>query len=152
MVADRSRSAGGIFSGSTDSGLITTMTQSTNPLAVHGHIAYVEIPSTDLEASATFYSTVFGWNIRRQKRAQERQLRRPGWQSHRPLVAATQTRLSRCRRHPLHLRHRHRSNHRAEIPQLKGENVKPKHTEGDIYVATFRDPSDNLLGIWQFIP
>ena len=41
------------------------MTANTNPLAVHGHIAYVEIPSTDLESSARFYETIFGWNVRR---------------------------------------------------------------------------------------
>lgn len=29
-----------------------------------GKICYVEIPATDIEASARFYAQVFGWNIR----------------------------------------------------------------------------------------
>jgi uncharacterized protein len=29
-----------------------------------GKICYLEIPATDIEASATFYSEVFGWKIR----------------------------------------------------------------------------------------
>jgi predicted enzyme related to lactoylglutathione lyase len=31
----------------------------------NGKICYLQIPATDVEASAKFYSTVFGWNLRR---------------------------------------------------------------------------------------
>src|SRR5262245_34743332 len=31
----------------------------------NGKICYIEIPATDAEASARFYETVFGWNIRK---------------------------------------------------------------------------------------
>ncbi len=30
----------------------------------HGKICYVEIPATNVEASAAFYAAVFGWKIR----------------------------------------------------------------------------------------
>ncbi len=34
-------------------------------MRAHGKICYVEIPSTDIDQSARFYETVFGWNTRR---------------------------------------------------------------------------------------
>jgi len=35
------------------------------PTLANGKICYIEIPATDLDRSAAFYKTVFGWNIRR---------------------------------------------------------------------------------------
>ena len=32
--------------------------------AVHGKICCIDIPATDVQASAAFYQKVFGWNIR----------------------------------------------------------------------------------------
>ncbi|HYK44165.1 MAG TPA: VOC family protein [Parafilimonas sp.] len=34
------------------------------PTIGHGKICYLEIPATDIAASANFYKQVFGWNIR----------------------------------------------------------------------------------------
>lgn len=31
----------------------------------NGKICYIELPSTDIQASAAFYSNVFGWEIRK---------------------------------------------------------------------------------------
>jgi predicted enzyme related to lactoylglutathione lyase len=36
-----------------------------NPTLGHGKICYVGIPSTDVERSAAFYAAVFGWEIRK---------------------------------------------------------------------------------------
>jgi hypothetical protein len=33
-----------------------------------------------------------------------------------------------------------------------GEVVKPPYPEGDLWVATFRDPAGNLVGVWQAGP
>jgi uncharacterized protein len=30
-----------------------------------------------------------------------------------------------------------------------GEVVRPPYPEGDLWVATFRDPSGNVIGVWQ---
>jgi len=30
-----------------------------------------------------------------------------------------------------------------------GELVTPPYPEGDLWVATFRDPAGNVLGVWQ---
>ena len=35
------------------------------PDCAHGKICYVEIPATDVEESAKFYSSVFGWKTRK---------------------------------------------------------------------------------------
>ena len=35
------------------------------PTRANGKICYVEIPATDVEASAAFYEAVFGWRMRK---------------------------------------------------------------------------------------
>ena len=34
------------------------------PTRAHGKICYIEMPTTDIQRSAEFYRTVFGWKIR----------------------------------------------------------------------------------------
>ncbi|MBE9462354.1 VOC family protein [Dyadobacter subterraneus] len=36
-----------------------------HPTYANGKVCYIEIPSDDVNVSAAFYETVFGWNIRR---------------------------------------------------------------------------------------
>ncbi len=38
-----------------------------HPTLGNGKICYLELPAIDAEASAKFYKTVFGWNIRKRK-------------------------------------------------------------------------------------
>lgn len=41
----------------------------------------------------------------------------------------------------------------ATIAAIRGEGcafVREKYREGDLWVATFRDPAGNTIGIWQF--
>src|SRR5215470_7141185 len=35
------------------------------PTIRNGKICYIEMPATDIERSAAFYKTVFGWNVRK---------------------------------------------------------------------------------------
>jgi predicted enzyme related to lactoylglutathione lyase len=35
------------------------------PTIAPGKISYIQIPALDVDRSAAFYETVFGWNIRR---------------------------------------------------------------------------------------
>jgi predicted enzyme related to lactoylglutathione lyase len=37
---------------------------SQHPTLGHGKVCYIELPSRDVNESATFYRNVFGWNIR----------------------------------------------------------------------------------------
>jgi len=38
---------------------------SEGPTIRNGKICYIEMPSIDIEKSASFYKTVFGWNVRK---------------------------------------------------------------------------------------
>jgi predicted enzyme related to lactoylglutathione lyase len=35
------------------------------PTSTNGKVCYIELPATDVERSADFYATVFGWRIRK---------------------------------------------------------------------------------------
>jgi len=37
----------------------------------------------------------------------------------------------------------------AKLTSLGGVTVKPPYLEGNLTVATFRDPAGNVIGIWQ---
>ncbi len=39
-----------------------------------------------------------------------------------------------------------------EVVAEGGEIVTPPYAEGDLWVATFRDPSGNVVGVWQSGP
>ena len=39
-----------------------------------------------------------------------------------------------------------------EVVAHGGEIVTPPYPEGDLWVGTFRDPSGNVLGVWQTGP
>jgi uncharacterized protein len=36
-----------------------------SPVNANGKICYIEIPATDVDRSASFYATVFGWKLRK---------------------------------------------------------------------------------------
>jgi predicted enzyme related to lactoylglutathione lyase len=35
------------------------------------------------------------------------------------------------------------------VSDLGGALVEPPYAEGDLRVATFRDPAGNVIGVWQ---
>ena len=39
-----------------------------------------------------------------------------------------------------------------EVAAHGGTVVQPQYTEGDLWVARFRDPAGNVIGVWQQIP
>ena len=41
------------------------MATNKTPTVANGKICYVELPATDINASASFYQKTFGWNIRK---------------------------------------------------------------------------------------
>jgi predicted enzyme related to lactoylglutathione lyase len=40
------------------------MTSNAGPTLGNGKVCYIEIPATDIDASAQFYQNVFGWHLR----------------------------------------------------------------------------------------
>jgi predicted enzyme related to lactoylglutathione lyase len=117
-----------------------------NRLARHGHVSYLEIPAIDAEQSAAFYETVFGWNIRRRDSGQRSFDDRSG-----DLIGRWVTGRAAAREPGL-LPFIYVDRIVDTIEQVVahgGEVVKPPHPEGGLWVATFRDPAGNLIGVWQ---
>ena len=116
-----------------------------NPLARQGGLSYLEIPSTDAEASATFYAKVVGWKTHRDAKGVWKfeeaaglligkwSSRPPGTTGFLPYVYVLDVRAAVGR-----------------APGCGGAIVKPPTPEGDILLAQVRDPAGNVLGLWQF--
>jgi len=113
----------------------------------NGMICYLEIPASDVEASARFYATVFGWSLRTRgdgARAFDTVGGVSGsWVTDRPaaddpgtlayiMVESIEATL-------------------AAIEANGGKRVTPFVPHGDPRMghATFRDPAGNLLGLYQ---
>lgn len=120
-----------------------------NPLARHGHVSYLEIPALDIEQSAAFYETVFGWKVDRHDGGRA-SFEEPGGD----MIGRWVTGRA-ASREPGLLPYIYVKGIDQVVQQLvarRGQVVKPPYPEGDLWVATFRDPAGNLLGIWQFAP
>ena len=120
-----------------------------NPLALHGHISYLEIPAVDAARSAEFFRVVFSWNIR-QVEAHRAAFDDPGGN----LIGRFVTGRS-ISESPGLLPYIYVAKIDEIVVKIQasgGAMVKPVFAEGDLFVATFRDPAGNYLGIWQFGP
>lgn len=115
-------------------------------LARHGHVSYLEIPVLEMEKSAKFYENIFGWDVQRRSAtnvafddlsgdligrfvAGRTPSTDPGIMPY-VYVDSVET-VARA------------------IAHAGGEIVKAPHPEGNLTVATFRDPAGNVLGIWE---
>jgi predicted enzyme related to lactoylglutathione lyase len=120
-----------------------------NRLTRNGHISYLEIPAVDAEQSAAFYEAVFGWSIERRDDGR-RSFDIPGGN----LIGRWVTCQAVAREPGLlpYIYVDRIDDTVARIATHGGEVVKPPYPEGDLWVATFRDPAGNLMGIWQAGP
>ncbi len=115
-------------------------------LFAHGQLSYIQIPATSVRQSSTFYADVFGWEIR------------GGSENHLSFTDATGGMIGAW------LTGRVSSLDPGVLPYIYvhgidatlkrvgasgGEIVKPPYEEGDLWVATFRDPAGNIIGMWQ---
>jgi predicted enzyme related to lactoylglutathione lyase len=118
-------------------------------LTRHGHVSYLEIPAVDKEKSAAFYEAVFGWQIHRRDSGRISFEDRSG-----DLIGAWETGLKVSREAGLlpFIYVDRIDDIVQRILTQKSEIVKPPYPEGDLWVATFRDPAGNLMGIWQAGP
>jgi predicted enzyme related to lactoylglutathione lyase len=110
---------------------------------------YLQIPAVDLEASAAFYASVFGWNIRRHSDGHPSFDDAAGnisgaWVTGRPPsrepgllpyiwvddIAASLERIAK---------------HGGEVV----ETAHPDNPGSTSNIATFRDPAGNVLGLYQ---
>jgi len=118
-----------------------------NPLAKHGRLSYLEIPTDDPQQSAAFYERVFGWKIDQRSKEDFRFSDRDGlligrWATGRVVSGEAGV-----------LPFIYVDDIEAAIGRVAaggGEIVKAPYPEGDVRVAEIRDPAGNLIGLWQF--
>lgn len=115
-------------------------------LARHGHISYLEIPATDIEQSARFYEAVFGWELRRRPDGQ------CSFDDGSGSVIGRWIKGRAPSTEPGFLPFVYVENIDATVELITGAGghiVEPPRPEGNLWIATFRDPAGNRLGIWQ---
>jgi predicted enzyme related to lactoylglutathione lyase len=118
---------------------------SEHPVFRPGGISYLRIPATDPQRDAAFYEAVFGWTVRGDREdpafedgtghvighfSSEHAV--AGDAGVRPYVFVE------------------RLDETLERAAASGaEVVTQPYPEGDLWVATFRDPAGNEIGVWQ---
>lgn len=121
---------------------------SDHPVFRRGGISYLRWPATDPDASAVFYEEVFSWKVRRGRPD-------PAFEDGTGHVIG-------------HFRSDHavagedgvrpyvfveNLDEALETIRARGcEVVEEPYPEGDLWVALFRDPGGNVVGVWQHGP
>lgn len=115
-------------------------------LAIHGGLTYLHLPAVDVQQSATFYEQVFGWKVERRSAYRASFTDGTGH-----LIGAWVTDLAMAREPGLlpYIYVDHIDDTIQQIEALGGQVVKAPYPEGNLWVATFRDPAGNVIGIWQ---
>ena len=124
----------------------TTPTGVEARLARHGGLSYLHIPAVDVRQSAIFYERVFGWKIR------GRETSHPGFDDGTGHVSGAWVTDQAISHEPGLLPYIYVTRIDDVIEQIKaqgGEIVKAPYPEGTLWVATFRDPAGNVLGLYQ---
>jgi predicted enzyme related to lactoylglutathione lyase/uncharacterized glyoxalase superfamily protein PhnB len=112
-------------------------------------ICYLEIPAVDPRQSATFYENVFGWNIRHRDTA------RPSFDDATGNVGGAWVTGREIGREPALLPYVWVDNIDATLAQVEAHGglivASPRSdSPGNApWIASFRDPAGNLLGLYQ---
>lgn len=117
-----------------------------SPLTRPGGLSYLEIPAANPRQSAAFYAHGLGWSIMDADTDHPKFMDPSGlllgrWITSRP-PSAQPGLLPFIYIADIHDTIKRITDHGGEI-------VKPIYPEGNLLVATFRDPAGNILGIWQ---
>lgn len=116
------------------------------PTLGNGKICYIDLPATDVEASAAFYRAVFGWHVRR--RGDGRHAFDDGVGE----VSGTWTPGRPPAREPGLLVYIMVDSVEATMALVTangGEIVQPIGADAPEITARFRDPAGNVLGLYQ---
>ena len=111
----------------------------------NGKICYIVIPATDLEKSAAFYESIFGWTVRRRPDGRITFTDTSGelggaWETGRK--PSTEPGVL------LYVMVRNVEAATRSVVNFGGEIVQPV-TPGRETTATFRDPGGNVVGLYQ---
>ncbi len=115
-------------------------------LARHGGLSYLEIPALDTRESAVFYEKVLGWIVCGQDTDDARFQDATGH-----LIGRWVTGRAISREPGLlpYLYVDHIDGAVEQVAPHGGEVVKAPYAEGNLWVATVRDPAGNVIGLWQ---
>jgi predicted enzyme related to lactoylglutathione lyase len=106
-----------------------------------GGVCYLQIPTTDVTRSATFYGTIFGWNVAPPDAGFEA----PGligqWVTDRPVGSGTGPLLW--------ISVDHLQDALEQAPLSGGTVLQPPSPDGSRMLATITDPDGNELGLAQ---
>lgn len=116
-----------------------------NPVFRVGGVSYLRIPAKEPRRSAAFYETVFGWSVDLDREEPSFEdgtghvighfiadLPVAGEAGIRPYTFVE-----------------HLDDTLEKVIANGGEVVTAPYPEGDLWVATFRDPAGNVIGAWQ---
>ncbi len=112
-----------------------------------GAISYLHIPALDVRRSAAFYGEALGWTIH------NADTDRPGFQDggggHIGGAFVTYQRVSAEPGFLFYVYVDEIDAAVAGVAAAGGEVVRPPYAEGNLWVATFKDPAGNVVGLWQ---
>jgi predicted enzyme related to lactoylglutathione lyase len=112
-----------------------------------GGISYLRIPATDPRRAAAFYEAVFGWTVRSDRDD-------PSFEDGTGHVighfVADQPVAGEAGLRP-YVYVEDLGGTLEKVVAEGGEIVTPPYPEGDLRVATFRDPAGNVVGLWEKI-
>ncbi len=110
-----------------------------------GGVSYLRVPAREPRRSAAFYEAVFGWRVDAERDD-------PSFEDGTGHVighfVADQPVAGEAGVLPYVFVERVDDTLEAVVAQ-GGEVVTTPHPEGDLRVATFRDPAGNVIGVWQ---
>jgi predicted enzyme related to lactoylglutathione lyase len=115
-------------------------------LARHGGLSYLEIPAVDARRSAAFYEKVVGWILRDHDTDDPRFSDATGHLIGRWVTGCAISREPGLLPY-IYVDDIDRAMER--VAAHGGEIVKPPYPEGNLWVATIRDPAGNVIGLWQ---
>jgi uncharacterized protein len=116
------------------------------PTLANGKICYIEIPATDIERSADFYTKVFGWTTRKRGDG------RLAFDDTTGQVSGTWVIARPPSTTPGLLIYIMVDDLNATIDAINangGEVVQPVGADAPEITARFRDPGGNVLGLYQ---
>src|SRR6266403_5411948 len=107
-------------------------------LARHGGLSYLEIPAVDARQSATFYEKVCGWNIE-QREGDDFRFAEPTGHLIGRWVAGRASSRSPGLLPYIYINHIQEAV--KQVAKYGGEVITAPYTEGNLLVATIRDPA-----------
>ena len=110
----------------------------------HGQVVYLQIPALDVATSATFYGTVFGWQVEPPQSGFEAPGMIGQWVTDRPAAVDSG---------PLLWINVEAIDATLEsVPSSGGEVLEAPSADGPRWLATIRDPGGNVVGLAQHGP